>query len=71
MAGQDLQVREYERRGALVIIDVFRVKKPDEFNRPRIDPDDREIVRKKSFVSKKVGFIHIIIKLYSKVYLYL
>lgn len=47
-------MREYEKRGALVIIDIFRVKKPDEFNRPRIDPDDREIVRKKSFVSKKV-----------------
>ena len=32
----------------------FRVKKPDEFNRPRISPDDREISRKKNFVSKKV-----------------
>jgi len=32
---------------------IFRVRKPDEFNRPRIDPNDREIIRKKSFVSKK------------------
>jgi len=36
------------------LVRIYRVKKPDEFNRPRIDPDDREIVRKKSFVSKKV-----------------
>merc|ERR1712123_387363 len=35
------------------LVRIYRVKKPDEFNRPRIDPDDREIVRKKSFVSKK------------------
>jgi len=35
------------------LVRVYRVKKPDEFNRPRIDPSDREIVRKKSFVSKK------------------
>jgi len=35
------------------LVRFYRVKKPDEFNRPRIDPDDREIVRKKSFVSKK------------------
>jgi len=35
------------------LVRVYRVKKPDEFNRPRIDPNDREIVRKKSFVSKK------------------
>ena len=32
-----------------------RVKKPDEFNRPRIEPEDREIPKKKSFVSKKVN----------------
>jgi len=35
------------------LVRIYRVKKPDEFNRPRIDPKDREIVRKKSFVSKK------------------
>merc|ERR1719210_1075022 len=35
------------------LVRVYRVKKPDEFNRPRIDPKDREIVRKKSYVSKK------------------
>eukprot|EP00092_Neocalanus_flemingeri_P009078 GFUD01009770.1.p1 GENE.GFUD01009770.1~~GFUD01009770.1.p1 ORF type:complete len:773 (+),score=151.62 GFUD01009770.1:106-2424(+) len=35
------------------LVRIYRVKKPDEFNRPRIDPNDREIVRKKSFVSKK------------------
>eukprot|EP00090_Calanus_glacialis_P006374 TRINITY_DN1496_c0_g1_i1.p1 TRINITY_DN1496_c0_g1~~TRINITY_DN1496_c0_g1_i1.p1 ORF type:complete len:773 (-),score=209.57 TRINITY_DN1496_c0_g1_i1:434-2752(-) len=35
------------------LVRIYRVKKPDEFNRPRIDPDDREIVKKKSFVSKK------------------
>ena len=33
---------------------LFRVKKPDEFNRPRIEPKDRLIPRKKSFSSKKV-----------------
>ena len=41
-------------RNVSYIMTNFRVKKPDEFNRPRIDPSDREIVRKKSFVSKKV-----------------
>jgi dolichyl-diphosphooligosaccharide--protein glycosyltransferase len=35
------------------LVRIYRVKKPDEFNRPRIEPSDREIVRKKSFVSKK------------------
>merc|ERR1719278_382389 len=35
------------------LVRIYRVKKPDEFNRPRIDPRDREIPRKKSFVSKK------------------
>jgi len=35
------------------LVRIYRVKKPDEFNRPRIDPKDREIVRKKSYVSKK------------------
>ena len=34
---------------------MFRVKKPDEFNRPRIEPKDRLIPRKKSFSSKKVS----------------
>lgn len=33
---------------------VYRVKKPDEFNRPRIEPEDRLIQRKKSHSSKKV-----------------
>ena len=33
---------------------IFRVKKPDEFNRPRIEPKDRLIPRKKSYSSKKV-----------------
>ena len=47
-------MRESERRGPVVTFNIYRVKKPDEFNRPRIDPDDREIVKKKSFVSKKV-----------------
>jgi hypothetical protein len=32
-----------------------RVKKPDEFNRPRLEPSDREIKRKKGYVSKKVS----------------
>jgi len=35
------------------LVRIYRVRKPDEFNRPRIDPNDREIIRKKSFVSKK------------------
>jgi len=35
------------------LVRIYRVKKPDEFNRPRIDPSDREIPKKKSFVSKK------------------
>merc|ERR1719347_1773942 len=35
------------------LVRIYRVKKPDEFNRPRIDPSDREIVRKKSYVTKK------------------
>ena len=33
----------------------FRVKKPDEFNRPRLEPSEREIKRKKGYVSKKVS----------------
>ena len=37
------------------LISMFRVKKPDEFNRPRIEPKDRLIPRKKSFSSKKVS----------------
>ena len=39
----------------LNLISMFRVKKPDEFNRPRIEPKDRLIPRKKSFSSKKVN----------------
>jgi len=35
------------------LVRVYRVKKPDEFNRPRIEPKDRLIPRKKSFSSKK------------------
>merc|ERR1711874_444115 len=35
------------------LVRVYRVKKPDEFNRPRIEPEDRLIPRKKSFSSKK------------------
>merc|ERR1719210_783694 len=35
------------------LVRIYRVKKPDEFNRPRIEARDREIVRKKSYVSKK------------------
>jgi len=35
------------------LVRIYRVKKPDEFNRPRIEPEDREIPKKKSFVSKK------------------
>merc|ERR1712071_662367 len=35
------------------LVRIYRVKKPDEFNRPRIHPDDREITRKKGYVSKK------------------
>ena len=38
---------------------VFRVKKPDEFNRPRIEPSDRLIPRKKSYSSKKVIIVTI------------
>ena len=34
-----------------------RVKKPDEFNRPRIEPKDRLIPRKKSYSTKKVSSI--------------
>merc|ERR1719167_1653817 len=35
------------------LVRIYRVKKPDEFNRPRIPANEREISRKKSFVSKK------------------
>merc|ERR1719450_322599 len=35
------------------LVRIYRVKKPDEFNRPRIEPKDRIISRKKSFSSKK------------------
>jgi len=35
------------------LVRIYRVKKPDEFNRPRIEPKDRLIPRKKSFSSKK------------------
>merc|ERR1712115_728554 len=35
------------------LVRVYRVKKPDEFNRPRIEPQDRIIPRKKAFSSKK------------------
>ena len=37
------------------LFSICRVKKPDEFNRPRIEPKDRLIPRKKSFSSKKVS----------------
>merc|ERR1712203_729067 len=37
------------------LVRVYRVKKPDEFNRPRIAYGDRLIPRKKSFSSKKGG----------------
>ena len=30
------------------LVRIYRVKKPDEFNRPRIEPEDRLIQRKKS-----------------------
>ena len=33
------------------------MKKPDEFNRPRIEPKDRLIPRKKSYSTKKVSRI--------------
>jgi len=35
------------------LVRVYRVKKPDEFNRPRISAEDREITKKKPHVSKK------------------
>merc|ERR1712227_455774 len=35
------------------LVRIYRVKKPDEFNRPRIEPEDRLIQRKKSHSSKK------------------
>jgi len=35
------------------LVRIYRVKKPDEFNRPRIEPQDRIIPRKKAFSSKK------------------
>jgi len=35
------------------LVRVYRVKKPDEFNRPRIEPKDRLIPRKKSYSTKK------------------
>jgi len=35
------------------LVRIYRVKKPDEFNRPRIEPKDRLISRKKSYSSKK------------------
>jgi len=35
------------------LVRIYRVKKPDEFNRPRIEPEERLIPRKKSHSSKK------------------
>jgi len=35
------------------LVRIYRVKKPDEFNRPRMSPKDREIPIKKSYVTKK------------------
>merc|ERR1719383_910533 len=37
------------------LVRVYRVKKPDEFNRPRISAQDREITKKKPHVSKKTS----------------
>lgn len=55
LASQNLQVSPELILNLLLQIDFdFRVKKPDEFNRPRIEPKDRLIPRKKSFSSKKV-----------------
>ena len=35
------------------LVRIYRVKKPDEFNRPRIEPEDRLLQPKKSHSSKK------------------
>lgn len=38
------------------LVRVYRVKKPDEFNRPRI-PVANRVVKTSSFISKKVGIV--------------
>lgn len=40
----------------IILVLIFRVKKPAEFNRPRIPISERTIIRHaNSYISKKVG----------------